>query len=133
MLFNYLTCYRFGLIFLIDFIILFIMLQCSQTCGEGEMTREVVCLDKDRISQDCHYQDRPEAARECQEQLCGDTDTDIENMIDEEETEVENEIEEEYNEENIMRNGLAEGSGYGNEIPPSLFSYNFKCLQLHPT
>ena len=133
MLFNYLTCYRFGLIFLIDFIILFIMLQCSQTCGEGEMTREVVCLDKDRISQYCHYQDRPEAARECQEQLCGDTDTDIENMIDEEETEVENEIEEEYNEENIMRNGLAEGSGYGNEIPPSLFSYNFKCLQLHPT
>ena len=122
MLFNYLTCYRFGLIFLIDFIILFIMLQCSQSCGEGEMTREVVCLDKDRISQDCHYQDRPEAARECQEQQCGDTDTGIENMIDEEETEVENEIEEEYNEDH----GLAEGSGYGNEIPPSLFSSNFK-------
>ena len=91
------------------------------------MTREVVCLDKDRISQDCHYQDRPEAARECQEQQCGDTDTDIENKIDEEENEVENVIEEEYNEDH----DLAEGSGYGNIIPQSLFSSNnLKCLQI---
>jgi len=50
--------------------------QCSQSCGQGEKTREVVCLFKDRISQDCHYQDRPQAVTECQEQHCGDSDAD---------------------------------------------------------
>ena len=35
-----------------------------------------MCLFKDRISQDCHYQDRPQAVRECQEQHCGDSDAD---------------------------------------------------------
>ena len=51
------------------------MLQCSQQCGEGERTREVVCLSRDyRRSEECEWGDMPERTGSCQEQRCGGKD-----------------------------------------------------------
>ena len=84
-----------------------------------------MCLYKDRISQDCYYRDRPQAVTECQEQLCGDTDTD--NNIDVEEDGVKYgsfEEEDEHAEE--------EGSGNGKKFPLKTFSLKLEicsCIQ----
>ena len=59
------------------------MLQCSQQCGEGERTREVVCLSRDyRRSEEGEWGDMPERTGSCQEQTCGDTDDGDEEALD---------------------------------------------------
>ena len=67
------------------------MLQCSQQCGEGERTREVVCLSRDyRRSEECEWGDMPERTGSCQEQRCGgkdigNSDADMVEEVDSEE------------------------------------------------
>ena len=75
------------------------MLQCSQQCGEGERTREVVCLSRDyRRSEECEWGDMPERTGSCQEQKCGGKYTgdardqeELDSNSDAEEVESENE------------------------------------------
>ena len=85
-----------------------------------------MCLYKDRISQDCYYRDRPQAVTECQEQLCGDTDTDNNIDVEEEDGVKDGTFEEEddHSEE--------EGAGYGKKIPPKAFFLQIRILQLYP-
>lgn len=70
--------------------------KCSQECGEGEKTREVVCLESYRMSEDCMRADRPERAEACQEQRCGDEDTGDEYGDSEEEESMNNDDMVEY-------------------------------------
>ena len=75
-LFCIIFCFSLDLSFinLVTFALLFLLLQCSTTCGEGRRERYVSCRDHEgNIADDafCVHLPRPEAAQACMEKPCG--------------------------------------------------------------
>jgi len=44
--------------------------ECSEVCGEGKKKREVLCLAKNKTSEDCKWKNRPETEMPCKEKNC---------------------------------------------------------------
>jgi len=82
--------------------------KCSQQCGEGEKTREVVCLHNYRLSEDCMRGEMPERTQTCEERKCEDASKkdETDSYSDVDSIEEEDDEEEEDYEENEEKDSL---------------------------